>query len=98
MKYRLPNAHTAILSACHTASNDSQQPEEAINLSSAMMFLGFGNIVAAKWYVFRSLADLAVTMSMTSFRPMADCDGPILARAIYQALFPNPEVRRHPRC
>lgn len=51
MKYRLPNAHTAILSACHTASNDVKQPYEAINLSSALMFLGFSNILATKWYV-----------------------------------------------
>ena len=49
MKYRLPNAHTAILSACHTASNDAEQPDEAINLSSALMFLGFSNILGTKW-------------------------------------------------
>lgn len=49
MKYQLPNAHTAILSACHTASNDNEQPYEAVNLSSALMFLGFSNILASKW-------------------------------------------------
>lgn len=50
MKYRLPNAHTAILSACHTSSNDVEQPYESINLSSALIHLGFSNIVATKWY------------------------------------------------
>lgn len=49
MKHRLPNAHTAILSACYTASNDVNQPDESINLASAMLFLGFRSIVATKW-------------------------------------------------
>ncbi len=49
MQYQLPNAHTAVLSACHTASNDVEQPDEAINLSSALMFLGFSNIIGTKW-------------------------------------------------
>ena len=51
MRCRLPNAHMAILSACHTASNDVEQPEEAINISSALMFLGCSSIVATKWHV-----------------------------------------------
>lgn len=50
IKYRLPNAHTAILSACYTASNDADQPDESINLSSALLFLGFRSILATKWY------------------------------------------------
>ena len=49
MKHRLPNAHTAILSACHTASNDTQQPDESLNLASALLFLGFRSILATKW-------------------------------------------------
>ncbi len=49
LKHRLPNAHIAILSACHTASNDAGQPDEALNLASALMFLGFKSILATKW-------------------------------------------------
>ncbi len=49
MRLRLPNAHIAILSACHTASNDSRQPDESLNLASALMFLGFNSILATKW-------------------------------------------------
>lgn len=56
MKYRLPNAHTAILSACHTASNDSEQPNELLSLSSALMHLGFSNILATKWYALHYLS------------------------------------------
>ncbi len=48
-KLHLPNAHTAILSACHTASNDSAQLEESINLTRAMMFLRFRSILETKW-------------------------------------------------
>lgn len=55
IKHRFPNAHMAILSACHTASNDVEQPEEAMNLASTLMFLGFGSILGTKWYVFSLL-------------------------------------------
>lgn len=48
-KLQLPNANTAILSACHTASNDAHQPEDSINLASAMLFLGFRSVLATKW-------------------------------------------------
>ena len=51
MKCRLPNAHVAILSACHTASNDVVQPYEELNLASALLHLGFSSIIATKWYV-----------------------------------------------
>ncbi|KAI0073592.1 hypothetical protein K474DRAFT_1627365 [Panus rudis PR-1116 ss-1] len=45
----LPNAFMAFLSACHTAANDAEQPDEAINLSSAMLFAGFRTVVATMW-------------------------------------------------
>ncbi|KAJ3482637.1 hypothetical protein NLI96_g6852 [Meripilus lineatus] len=49
VQYRYPNAFMAILSACHTASNDAEQPEEVMNIASALMFLGFGTILGTKW-------------------------------------------------
>ncbi len=49
MKLQLPNAHIAILSACYTASNDEKQPDEGMNLASALFFLGFSSILATKW-------------------------------------------------
>ncbi|KAJ3485222.1 hypothetical protein NLI96_g5096 [Meripilus lineatus] len=76
IKQRTPNAYMAVLSACHTASNDAVQPEESMNLTRTALFLGFSTIVGTKW-------------------PMADADGPALAKAIYSALFTalnsNPE-------
>ncbi|KAJ3478083.1 hypothetical protein NLI96_g10005 [Meripilus lineatus] len=68
IKQRTPNAYMAVLSACHTASNDAVQPEESMNLTRTAIFLGFSTIVGTKW-------------------PMADADGPALAKAIYSALF-----------
>ena len=49
IKHRFPNAHTAILSACHTNSNDAEQPDESINLASALLHLGFSSILATIW-------------------------------------------------
>lgn len=53
MKHPLPNAYIAILSACHTGSNDPEQSGEGLNLASAMLHLGFRSVVATKWYVSR---------------------------------------------
>lgn len=49
MKLDLPNAHTAILNACHTASNDPVIPDESINLASALLHAGFISILGTKW-------------------------------------------------
>lgn len=49
MRHQLPNAHTAILSACHTASNHTDQLDESINLTSAMLSVGFCSLLATKW-------------------------------------------------
>lgn len=38
MQRPLPHAYVAFLSACHTAANDVQRPDEAINFASAMLF------------------------------------------------------------
>lgn len=89
MKCRLPNAHTAILSACHTASNDAEQPDESINLSSTMMFLGFSNVVATKWYAFGA-GPFLHSLTHTR-RPMYDSDGPSIAKAVYSFLFRTPQ-------
>ena len=51
IKHRLPNAHTAILSACHTSSNDAEQTDESMNLASTLLHLGFSSILATKWWV-----------------------------------------------
>lgn len=42
----------ALLSACHTAGNDPERPDEAINLASVMLFVGFRSVLATMWYVF----------------------------------------------
>ena len=49
VKHRLPNAHTAILNACHTASNNAYRPDESLNLSSAMLLVGFRSVLSTKW-------------------------------------------------
>ncbi|KAH8088970.1 CHAT domain-containing protein [Cristinia sonorae] len=39
----------AVLSACHTAGGDRERPDEAINLASAMLFVGFRSVLATMW-------------------------------------------------
>ncbi len=82
-KLRLPSANTAILSACHTASNDAHQPEDSINLASAMLFLGFWSDLATKWLVL-PVSMRHIVLSVLS-RPMYDSDGPVFVKAMYRA-------------
>lgn len=51
MKHKLSNAYIAVLSSCHSVSNDFQQPDESINLASTLMSIGFSSIVGTKWSV-----------------------------------------------
>ena len=97
MRCRLPNAHMAILSACHTASNDVEQPDEAINMSRALIFLGFSSILATKWYVtYFHFYSAAPFSTAHAYRPMNDNDGPAIAKAVYKALFNYSKVRPYP--
>lgn len=49
MKTTLKEACVALLSACHTAGNDPDRPDEAINLASVMLFVGFRSVGATMW-------------------------------------------------
>jgi CHAT domain-containing protein len=56
MSLQMPKAQLAYLSACETASVDKNQPDEAINLASTMLFVGFRSVIATMWYGSRWLA------------------------------------------
>jgi CHAT domain-containing protein len=49
MKLDLKDAVFAFLSACETAKGDTEQPDQAIHLAAAMLFVGFKSIVATMW-------------------------------------------------
>jgi CHAT domain-containing protein len=44
-----PNASIAILSACHSAAGDQQQPDEMMHLGAAMLTAGFRAVIATMW-------------------------------------------------
>ncbi|EIN09486.1 hypothetical protein PUNSTDRAFT_133278 [Punctularia strigosozonata HHB-11173 SS5] len=46
---KLPDAFFAFLSACESAKGDTQQPDEVISLSAAMMFAGFKSVIGTMW-------------------------------------------------
>lgn len=66
-EYQFPNAFMAILSACHTASNDTEQPEEAINIASTLMFLGFKSILGTngKFFIIYFSKDYNLLIKVT---------------------------------
>jgi CHAT domain-containing protein len=47
----LKNAFLAFLSACETAKGDAKQPDQAVHLAAAMLFVGFRSVVATMWLV-----------------------------------------------
>lgn len=50
MQLKLSKAFFAFLSACETAKGDNVQPDQAIHLAAAMLYVGFRSIVATMWY------------------------------------------------
>jgi CHAT domain-containing protein len=49
MSLNLDKAWFAYLSACETAKNDAQQPEQAVHIAAAMLHSGFKSVVATMW-------------------------------------------------
>ncbi|KIM42751.1 hypothetical protein M413DRAFT_444422 [Hebeloma cylindrosporum] len=46
---RPPKAFLAFLSACESASNDQEVPDESLNLSAAMLYAGFSSVIGTLW-------------------------------------------------
>lgn len=44
-----PKAFLAFLSACHSGKGDRGQPDQAIHLAAAMLFIGFRSVVGTLW-------------------------------------------------
>ena len=49
MRLSLPNAVLAFLSACETAKGHQTQPDQAVHLAAAMLFVGFRTVIATMW-------------------------------------------------
>jgi hypothetical protein len=49
MALRLPNAALAVMSACETAKGDSAQPDQAVHLAAAVLFVGLRSVVGTMW-------------------------------------------------
>jgi CHAT domain-containing protein len=49
MRFNLPKAVFAFLSACETAQGDRDQPNQAIHLCAALLFCGFKSVIGTMW-------------------------------------------------
>jgi CHAT domain-containing protein len=49
MSLRIPHGQLAYLSACESAAADANQPDEAVNIATAMLYVGFKSIIATLW-------------------------------------------------
>jgi CHAT domain-containing protein len=49
MSLHIPQGQLAYLSACESAAVDANQPDEAVNIATAMLYVGFKSIVATLW-------------------------------------------------
>jgi hypothetical protein len=91
-----PHAFFAFLSACETAKGDSEQPDQSICLSTAMLYAGFKSIVGTMWRVAHSCGSYTTNIYRTSLRSMDDIDGPLVAKMVYQRLFAGEAVNIDP--
>jgi CHAT domain-containing protein len=51
MKQSFTHTELAVLSACQTATGDSDLPEEAISLAAGMLMAGYGSVVGTMWSI-----------------------------------------------
>jgi CHAT domain-containing protein len=49
IQLKLQKTHFAFLAACESASGDREQPDEAIHLGAAMLFMGVKSVVGTLW-------------------------------------------------
>jgi CHAT domain-containing protein len=49
MKFDLPHAALAFLSACETAKGDISVPDEMVHLAASMLFCGFRSVIGTMW-------------------------------------------------
>jgi CHAT domain-containing protein len=49
MRLHIPNGQLAYLSACESAAADENQPDEAVNIATAMLYVGFKSVIATLW-------------------------------------------------
>ena len=51
IKYPLPHAQFAFLSACQTATGDIKLAEESVHLAAGMMLAGYRSVIATMWSI-----------------------------------------------
>ena len=87
MELDLRHAFFAYLSACETAKGDRSQPDQAIHLAAAMLFVGFKSVIGTMWLVFSRSNDKPSDLNlMTSIRAIDDSVSPLVARKVYERL------------
>ncbi|KAG8796043.1 hypothetical protein FRC12_005833 [Ceratobasidium sp. 428] len=50
-KHSMKNAQLAFLSACQTATGDSELPDEAVHLAAGLLMAGYENVIATMWSI-----------------------------------------------
>jgi CHAT domain-containing protein len=56
IKFKLPNAEFAFLSACQTTTGDERLSEEAVHIAGGMLLAGFRGVAATMWSIRDDLA------------------------------------------
>lgn len=87
MRLKLPRPPLlAFLSACETAKGDERQPDQAVHLAAAMLFVGFRSTIATMWWVSRVIRHWFSADSVPN-RGMGDKDGPLVAKIVYEEMW-----------
>jgi hypothetical protein len=87
----IPRALFAYLSACESAAQDAALPDEAVNLSAAMLFAGFRTVIGTLWWAMYLYNGCESGADWRFGREMEDADGPQVAAHVYEELLRGDE-------
>ncbi|THV01704.1 hypothetical protein K435DRAFT_654808, partial [Dendrothele bispora CBS 962.96] len=87
MPISLKHAELAFLSACQTATGDSNLPEEAIHLAAGMLVAGFKSVVATMWSISDADGPIVADFFYEALRDDIDAGGKLQpAYALHRAV------------
>lgn len=86
MKQSFSHTELAVLSACQTATGDSEKPEEAIHLAAGMLMAGYGSVVGTMWSIYDNDAPIIAQKFYTYLIGEAAGDGTKAAYALHAAV------------
>jgi len=86
IKYPLPHAEFAFLSACQTAAGDAKLADEAVHLAAGMMLAGYRSVIATMWSMYDEDGPVVTDMVYSELLKDGKADHTRAAYALHKAV------------